>query len=135
MLYLFLGEDIKFLYPDMETVLVGNFRNGTMLAAKPSKIIAERCNHGMKEIRIASPKPHATTVRYSRPSRIRIGDQPLTMDPLERKNIYISDGEEGDGVFAKIDISQGDVIMYYSGIRWNKTELPLWTRNQTLDER
>ena len=54
---------------------------------------------------------------------------------LESSDIYISDGEEGDGVFAKIDISQGDVIMYYSGIRWNKTELPLWTRNQTLDER
>ena len=119
----------------METVLVGSFKNGTMIAAKASRIIGERCNQGMKEIRIAEPKRNAATFKYSRPSRVRLGDQPLLMDPYERKNIYISDGEEGDGVFAKKHIPKGEVIMYYSGIRWNKTELPLWTKNQTLGER
>ena len=129
------GEDIIFLYPDMETVLVGHFKNETMMAAEPSKVIAERCNHGLKEIRISKPKPNSPTLRYSRPTRIRIGDHPLVMDPYERKNIYISDGEEGDGVFARRNIPKGEVISYYSGIRWNKTEIPLWSKNQTVDER
>ena len=119
----------------METVLVGHFKNETMIAAKPSKVIAERCNRGMKEIRIGKPKENSPIFRYSRPTRIRIGDQPDIMDPYERRNIYISDGKEGDGVFAKKHIPKGEVIMYYSGILWNKTELPLWSSNQTLDDR
>ena len=129
------GENIIYLYPDMKTILVGRFDNETMISAKPSTVIAERCKRGLKEIRIAKPKPNSPTFRYSHPTRLRIGDQPTVMDPYERKNIYISDGEEGDGVFAKANISKGEVIMYYSGIHWNKTELPLWTRNQTLDDR
>ena len=123
------------MYPDMETIFVGRFVNETMISAKPSKVIAERCNQGMKEIQIAKPKPNTPTFRYSRPTRIRIGDQPAIMDPYERKNIYVSDGEEGDGVFARKNISKGEVIMYYSGLRWNKTQIALWTRNQTLEDR
>ena len=106
-----------------------------MIEAKPSKVIAERCNQGLKEIRIAKPKVNAPTLRYSRPTRIRLGDQPLVMDPFERRNIYIATGVEGDGVFARRKIHKGELIMYYSGVLWNKTELAIWTSNQTKDER
>ena len=119
----------------MKTVLTGNFENGTMIAAKESKVIAERCHQGMKEIKVARPKPNGSIFKYSRPTRIRIADLPTLMDPYTRKNIYISKGEEGDGVFARRNISQGEVIMYYSGIRWNKTDMPLWSKNQTKEER
>ena len=54
------GDDIVFVYPDMETVLVGRFQNGEMTSAKSSKIIAERCNKGIKEIRVATPKGNAS---------------------------------------------------------------------------
>ena len=119
----------------METVLVGRFENETMISAKPSNVIAERCNRGMKEILIAKPKSNTAIFRYSRPTRIRIGDQPVVMDPYERRNVYISDGKEGDGVFAKKHIPKGELIMYYSGILWNKTDLSLWSSNQTIEAR
>ena len=119
----------------MKTVLFGQFENGTMIAAKESKVIAERCHQGMKEIRVGKPKQNAPIFKYTRPTRTRIADQPTLMDPYTRKNIFISEGEEGDGVFAKRNISQGEVIMYYSGIRWNKTEFPLWSKNQTKEDR
>ena len=54
--YSFIGDDIIFVYPDMITTLVGKFENGQMISAKTSKIIAERCNKGIKEIRVATPK-------------------------------------------------------------------------------
>ena len=119
----------------MKTVLFGEFENATMIAAKESKVIAERCHQGMKEIRLAKPKINAPTYKYNRPTRTRIADQPTLMDPYTRKNIYISEGKEGDGVFARRNISQGEVIMYYSGLRWNKTEMPFWSKNQTKEER
>ena len=122
----------------METVIAGRFENGQMVAARPSKILKERCNKGIKEIKIAKPKNGAPTFTYSRPTRLWIGDQPRVMDPFTQKNIYIGDGKKDDGVFAKKDINKGDMFMYYSGLFWNMLEQALFTadtyRNQTMDD-
>ena len=109
-----------------------------MIAARPTKILKERCNAGVKEIKVAKPKKNAPTYTYNRPTRLRIGDQPKVMDELDKKNTYIGEGKKEDGVFAKKDIKKGDVIMYYSGLLWNITEQALYTRdrykNQTMVE-
>ena len=124
-----------FVYPDMKLALVGHFKNGIMLEGRPSKVIAERCNKGVKEIKVAKPKYGAPSFKYDPPTRIRIGDQPRVMDPYDRKHIYIGDGKKDDGAFAKEKIFKGDLICYYSGIVWNQTELPLWTNNITDEYR
>ena len=111
----------------METVLVGRFENETMIAAKESKIIRERCNKGIKEIKVAKPKKDKPTFKYERPTRLRIGDQPKVMDPYSKKNFYIGDGKKDDGVFAKRDLKKGQLVMYYSGLFWNETEQALYT--------
>ena len=122
----------------METALVGRFANGVIIKARPTKILKERCHKGVKEIKVAKPKKDAPTFTYHRPDRLRIGDQPKVMDPLDKKNTYIGQGKKDDGVFAKKDIKKGDVIMYYSGLLWNITDQALYTRdtykNQTMDD-
>ena len=122
----------------METVLVGRFENGTMIAAKQSRILKERCNKGIKEIKVAKPKKGRTTFKYQRPTRLRIGDQPRVMDPYTKKTIYIGDGKKDDGVFAKRDIANGEIVMYYSGLFWNESHQALYTmdtyKNQTWGE-
>ena len=122
----------------METVLVGKFLNGTMIAAKTSKIARERCNRGIKEIQISKPNDNSLTYRYQRPTRVNIGDQPGAMDPYTKKNIYIGDGQKDDGVFAKRNIEKGELVLYYSGLFVNTTEQALYTRytyhNQSEDE-
>ena len=139
--FLCLGNNIAFVYPDMETVLIGHFENQKMIAAKPSKIIAERCNRGIKEIKISKPKPNAPTLKYERPNSISLGNQPKVMDPLDQGNIYIKvigktgDGGLSDGVFAKKNFTEGDIIAYYSGLLWNTAaDGPIFTRNQTEEE-
>ena len=126
------------MYPDMKTVLVGRFENGIMVSAKSSKIIRERCHKGIKEIKVANPKEHSVSYRFQRPTRVRISDQPKVMDPYEKKNVYIGNGKKDDGVFAKRDISKGELVLYYSGLIWNTTEQSLFTmhtfHNQTWDE-
>ena len=127
-----------FVYPDMVTVLIGSFENGTMIAAKSSKIVEERCHNGVKEIKIAKPKENSITYKYQRPTRVRIGDQPRAMDPYTKKNIFIGNGLKEDGVFAKRDIAEGELIAYYSGLFVNTSEQALFTlrtyQNQTWDE-
>ena len=70
----------------METVLVGQFERGRMISGKESKIVSERCNKGIKEIRIATPNDGRPTLRYQRPDRLRLGDQPRVMDPYTKKD-------------------------------------------------
>ena len=117
----------------METALSGRFENGVMTSAKQSSIIGERCHYGMKEIQIATPKMDAPKLKYTRPNRIRIADQPKVMDALDRKNIFIKTGEWGDGVFAKRNLLTEDVIAYYSGLLWRRHEL--FPANQTTKEK
>ena len=122
----------------MKTVLVGKFENGIMISGKPSKIVRERCHMGIKEIELASPNTDSAVYRYQRPSRVRIGDLPRVMDPYEKRNVYIGDGTKDDGVFAKRNITKGELVLYYSGLIWNNTEQALFTLNvsynQTWDE-
>ena len=107
-----------------------------MIAASPSRVIAERCNQGIKQIRVAKPKSDAPIVKYDRPNLIRIANQPTIMDPFERKNTFIQDGKRDDGVFAKKNIFKGDIILYYSGTIGKASEWPPFDlSNQTLSEK
>ena len=119
----------------MKTVLVGQFQNGVMSHAKPANIVAERCNDGIKEIRFSVPKRNAPTFKYSRANRLYIGDHPTTMDPYEKKLIYIKALERGgEGLFAKRSINRHELVSYYGGIIWNETEAELFPENQTMYE-
>ena len=54
-----------------------------MIAAKPTKIIAERCQNGIKDLKFAKPKKSAPTLKYQRPNHLKPGDQPTICDPLD----------------------------------------------------
>ena len=124
-----------FVYPDMETALIGYFENDQMVAAKPTKIIRERCHRGIKEIKVAKPKLNAPTLTYKRPNYIRPGDQPKVIDPFEQRNIYIKAGKMGDGMFAKKNIINGDIIAYYAGFLYNAKKQSPFHKNQTIEEK
>ena len=133
-IYKCLGDDIIYVYPDMETVLVGRFEGGSMKGARKSKIIAERCNKGIKEIKVAKPKVKSPFLSYDRPNTIRVGANPTVIDPFEQKNVYLRTGKFGDYIVAKKNFSEGDLIMFYTGLMHNKTESRFFSPNQTRDE-
>ena len=127
-----IGADIAFIYPDMKTVLIGEFDDGIMIRGRPAKIVAERCNDGIKEIKISKVKASAPTFKYSRPTRVNIGDQPTVMDPYENQMVFVNTTKWGDdGLFAKRDIKKGELVAYYSGLVFNRTEMEILTTNQT----
>ena len=106
-----------------------------MIAAKPTKILAERCKNGIKELKFAKPKENAPTFKYERPTHIKPGDQPNVPDPFESRRIYIDRGVMHDGIFAKKDIQNGELICYYSGTLHNPRIIPIFHQNQTPDEK
>ena len=125
-------KDMVFVYPDMKTVLVGKFENGVMLEGRPSKIYAERCNDGIKEIKVATPLPDSPVFKFERSTRISVGDKPTKMDMYEKKNVYIKKTKWGDeGLFAKRNIKKHELVAYYNGIFQNSSEFELFPGNLT----
>ena len=106
----------------MKTVLVGKFQNGVMIRARPSKIIAERCNNGMKEIMVSKPKSASPILSFNRNTRLKIFE-PTIMDPFEKNMVYVNKTTDaGDGLFAKRDIETNEIVVYYSGTIWTPEE-------------
>ncbi len=46
------GRNAAFLFPDMRTAFVGEFRGGIMAAARPTVVSAERCRDGIKVLKV-----------------------------------------------------------------------------------
>jgi hypothetical protein len=130
-----IGDNIAFIYPDFETALIGEFVNKVMISAKPTKIVAERCKDGIKELKFAKPKKNAPIFKYERPSRDKIGDQPIVADPFERKRVFIDKGVYQDGIFARHDIRMGELVCYYAGVIFDPKVDPIFFYNQTQSEK
>ena len=114
---------MTFIYPDMRTALTGKFKNSVMIEGRPTKIVAERCNDGIKEIKVSPPKINSPSFSFQRNTRIRI-HHPRIMDPFEKNTVYINGTpSSGDGLFARRDIEASEVVAYYSGIFWKIDEI------------
>ena len=122
--FTFQGNNIVFVYPDLATVLVGQFYNGIMISASPAEIKATRCNNGLKEIETSATKKSTSMYTYLKPTPHIITNQPTLEDPLELKNVFVSMSKivsNEMGLYARKNFEIGQVLAYYSGILWNTT--------------
>ena len=69
--------DALFLFPDLRTALVGEFNANAMVAARETRVVAERCRRGLKEVKVARPKSDAPLYTYFRPTEIRYEIVPI----------------------------------------------------------
>ena len=100
----------------MRTALIGKFENGVMVEGRPTKILAERCNDGLKEILVSPPETNSRVFRFQRNTRVRI-HQPKIMDPFEKNSVFVSKtANSGEGLFARRNIETNEVVAYYSGV-------------------
>ena len=127
----FTGDNIVFIYPDLLTGLQGRFRNGELEEAQAVKIVAHRLNNGVQELRFVKTKPKYVTWTRDVANDTYIGAHPLIMDPHERRSVYAttSEGGNGDGVFARRKFHSGDLVSYFNGIK--TTEKKMFHDNMT----
>lgn len=52
----FTGDNIVFVYPDFLTGLQGTFLDGVLVKGRAVDIIGERCNNGIKELKLRSSR-------------------------------------------------------------------------------
>jgi hypothetical protein len=73
----FTGDNIAFIYPDYETGLVGQFRDGVMVFGRKARVLSERCDdYGIKEVVIGAIDQFEEPMFYSPPTNTSLGEGP-----------------------------------------------------------
>ena len=83
----FSGDDIAFVYPDLETALVGVFAKGVMISGKPAELEAVDIIDDIAEPVFSVTDSPA--VRHCRSSRESVGQHPLVGDTYEARTVQV----------------------------------------------
>ena len=133
----FTGDNITFIYPDFLTGLRGYFKDGVLVAATAVDIVAERCNAGVKELRIEAAQYDSEVVWEKDETSLRyIGKNRKVMDAYERKSVYVKKSTNPvafEGLFARRNFLPGDIVSYYGGQKVYNEEKVF--DNMTLEEK
>ena len=115
------GNNIAYIYPDMETVYLGAFENRKMIDAQEAKIEKLGCDKsGMMFVKeYLKPSISVPHVYYEPATNVSFGKGPEgVMDPYEQKNVALQiakNAKMGEGVYAKKDFRNEELIAMYNG--------------------
>ena len=133
----FSGDDIAYINQDMSTAFRGRFSKGVMIKAKSVDVIGHKCNkEGIKIIEFSNSSSSCSSsdeeYHFERPTFNSFGDQPLMIDPLDRKYVRLGISNintkeksriiEQNGAFANIDIPPGTVFAHNNGYILSKNQ-------------
>lgn len=87
-----------FLYPDLETAILGQFRQRVLLRGQGSRVIGEACQNGwIRDLSFELPKRDGTPYfKYGPPSHYSFGHGPELPDPYEDQKVKVRDTFEDE---------------------------------------
>ena len=115
------GDNISYIYSDMETVLLGKFQDRIMKDTQESTVLEVDCDkNGLLYVsRYSAPEPSSPHFYYEPPSNISYGaGPPGVLDPYEKKWLELrkaGNTKMGEGVFIKRDVEEGVIVSSYNG--------------------
>ena len=134
------GTEIAYVYPDKCSALLGQFSNGEMVSARPALLLTSieqtPARYALDE------KWSKNTLKLDQSTSTSISSNPLIPDAYEETKVYVSacsTPNKGEGLFAKTELSVGEIVSFYNGLRLTHDEVDSrdWSLNAntiTLDE-
>ena len=140
------GNNISYIYPDMETSFVGRFENRVMKEAKYKKVSELKCDDkGIPYINKFADQPLGAIFYYHAPTNTSFGAGPdRVVDPYEKKMVHLSMSDipnSGQGVFLKEDVKKSMIVSLYDGYVYDTEQIAIYKQNcahnvsKTDDER
>jgi len=122
----FTGTDIAFLYPDLSTALVGEWRDGQLVAGRSGRLTGSHEVHGVL-VPTFTITDNSSDNHYERwiSTDLRMLCPPHRQDPYESTLVRVAKSEVeggGEGLYARKNIPAGTLIAYYNGIRMTKEQ-------------
>ena len=98
------GPDCSYVYPDLKTVIQGEFRNGKLVSGKFGKITKVEMINGILKPVVEMDQDHNPDLVRDVSTNERISSNPLLKDLWEAENVYTGQSaieNSGEGLFAK----------------------------------
>ena len=83
------GDNITFIYPDLETRLQRRFLKGELVEAHAVEIVAIRWHNGLKELIFEKARPFNVNWNRDVADDSYFGAHLMIMDPHQRKSAYM----------------------------------------------
>ena len=127
------GNNLSYIFPDMETSYVGKFENRVMREARFAKVKDLKCDaNGLPYISKFSNESLDAIFYYEPPSNISFGAGPeKNRDPYEDNLVYLDISKipnSGEGVFLKKDVRSQMLITSYLGYVYGEEESDVYDR-------
>ena len=126
------GDNISYIYPDYQTMIVGQFKDGILTSGQFAELVdLERTDHNFMKP-LYHVKPNAQLLAYW-PSNQTFIPQGLIRDAMEDQFIYVSNSTldgAGRGVFMKRAAKKGSVVAFYNGVRMTDIESKVKTEDR-----
>ena len=128
------GEDIAYVYPDKHNALLGTFNDGILVKARYATMEKPLLPHLTKIPKFKLNPNYPTPVVFDQSSHDILSLQPLLPDAYEQERVHVCPSlipNAGEGLFARRNLSEGEVVSFYNGVRLSHTEVDSkeWTQN------
>jgi len=127
------GMNIAYIYPDFNTALVGNFKDGVLVGGQASKVIKVTTdNFCIKVPQFATPD--GNLYRRELSTYDFVTDSPNLPDPYESSTVQVLTSRvpgANEGLFARKDIQPNTVLAFYHGrkVRPKTADAESWDQN------
>ena len=121
------GSEIAYVYPDVSTSILGRFENETLVKGILHELVDIKFEGRSPvpifrevELSISSMSKHNEEYVYEPANQTYLGQHALQRDPYEAKYLYIANSnikKAGRGVFLKRNVSEGEIVGFYNGVR------------------
>ena len=126
------GDDIIYIYPDKETVLIGRFEDGQLMRGQAAKLEDTGMNKAainsgeLKLPKVSYRTDHPETIHFDVSSHDILSLQPLLCDVYEQDRVCVKKSlidNAGEGLFARVDLKADEVASFYNGVRLSHDEV------------
>ena len=113
------GSDIAYMFPNIETALVGEFEDGVLKKARVTKVTEVILDYGC--IKVPKFVEPTGPIYYRELSDSEfVTNCPLLKDPYEEKMVFVKPSlVEGaqEGLFARQAVKANTIVAFYNGVR------------------
>jgi hypothetical protein len=135
------GMDINYMYPDMWTMIIGQYNDGVLVKGYESRVEMVKMVDGIADPLPMTPKKTNVPFTFEESNKTHItataGSRHLR-DPYEEQYIEVrisSLPKAGRGLFLKRPVEAGTIIGFYNGVRMSNFESKIRKADRTSSYR
>ena len=123
------GYNIAYIFPNLKDAIQGQFVKGKLLRGSEVKVLSIEIVNGIA-MALFTKQSGLKSVTRDMSTKYIIASTPLQRDALEHARVYVKlskTPDSGEGLFAKAEFKEGDLVSIFNGISVSTTTTYEWS--------